>query len=204
MLMTNHEIAADTSGGIYVSSTDSCATPETTALDRIALAIATCGVGYMPLVPATWASAVTTGVYWLLLAGGERLYAGGLALQFGLPPFEAFRLTFMLVLLIPLGLIGIWAATRAERLFGRKDPKPVVIDEVVGQLMTFLFVPYTAGLGLIVVGFFAFRAFDIIKPYPIRRLEGLESGLGIMADDVLAGGYAATLMLLLTYLPVFK
>jgi phosphatidylglycerophosphatase A len=53
------------------------------------------------------------------------------------------------------------------------------------------------------MGFFAFRAFDIIKPYPIRRLEGLESGLGIMADDVLAGGYAATLMLVLTYLPGF-
>jgi phosphatidylglycerophosphatase A len=201
--MTNHEIAADISGGIHVSSTGSGVASNTTALDRIALAIATCGVGYMPLVPATWASAVTTGVYWSLLAGGERLYTGGLALQFGLPPFEAFRLTFMLVLLIPLGLIGIWAATQAERLFGRKDPKPVVIDEVVGQLMTFLFVPHTAGLGLIVVGFFVFRAFDIIKPYPIRRLEGLESGLGIMADDVLAGGYAATLMLVLTYLPGF-
>jgi len=201
--MTNHEITAVTRVGIYVSDAGSSEGYWTTALDRIALAIATCGVGYMPLVPATWASGATTCVYWSLLAGGERLYSTAPVLQLGLPPFETFRLTLMLVLLIPLGLIGIWAATQAERLFGRKDPKPVVIDEVVGQLMTFLFVSHKAGLGLIVVGFFVFRAFDILKPYPIRRLEGLESGLGIMADDVLAGGYAATLMLILTHLPGF-
>ncbi len=201
--MTNHEIAADTGGGIDTSSTGLLGASQTNALDRIALAVATCGVGYLPLVPATWASAVTTAVYWLLLAAGERLYTYGPTLQLGLPPFEALRLTFLMVLLIPLGLAGIWAATQAERVFGHKDPKPVVIDEVVGQLMTFLFVPHTAGLGLIIIGFFAFRAFDILKPYPIRRLEALDSGLGIMADDVLAGGFAATVMLLLIYLPWF-
>lgn len=201
--MTDHEIAGAPGGDIYISSPGSAVRSQTTARDRIALTIATCGIGYVPLVPATWASAVTTGVYWLLLAAGERLYTDGLILQFGLPLFEAFRLTFLLALLIPLGLAGIWAATQAERVFGRKDPKPVVIDEVVGQLITFLFVPHTAGLWLFIVGFFVFRTFDILKPYPIRRLEALDSGLGIMADDVLAGGYAATLMLLLTYLPGF-
>jgi phosphatidylglycerophosphatase A len=80
----------------------------------------------------------------------------------------------------------------------RKDPGAVVIDEVAGQLITFLFVPRDAGLWALVAGFFAFRLFDIWKPYPISRLESLESGLGVMADDVLAGAYAATLMALLT------
>ncbi len=64
--------------------------------------------------------------------------------------------------------------------------------------MTFLFVPWNAGWWAVVAGFLAFRLFDIWKPYPIRRLESLESGLGIMADDVLAGVYAATLMSILT------
>lgn len=174
---------------------------EITGRDRIALAIATCGIGYIPFVPATWASAVTTAVYWLVLAGVERLYTIELGIRLGFPSFEAFRLTLMLVLLIPLGLVGIWAATHAERLFRRKDPKPVVIDEVLGQLVTLLFIPFGSGLVVFVIGFFAFRAFDIFKPYPIWRLETLESGLGIMADDALAGAYAATLMLLLTHLP---
>jgi phosphatidylglycerophosphatase A len=73
----------------------------------------------------------------------------------------------------------------------------VVVDEVAGQLIAFLFVPFNSGWLVILVGFGLFRLFDIWKPYPIRRLEMLESGLGIMADDVLAGIYAAILMSLL-------
>ena len=194
--MTNQEIAI-APGGLDLSARKA----ETTGHDRLALAIATCGVGYIPLVPATWASAVTTAVYWLLLSGGERAYTTVVAPHVGFLPFESFRLTLLLVLLIPIGLVGIWAATQAERLLGRKDPKPVVIDEVLGQLIALLFIPSNSGLALFVIGFFAFRAFDIIKPYPVRRLESLESGIGIMADDALAGAYAATLMLLLTHVP---
>ncbi len=194
--MTNQEIAIAPSG-LDISGREA----EITGRDRMALAIATCGVGYIPFVPATWASAVTTAVYWFVLAGAERLYTSELAVRSGFSSFEAFRLTLLLVLLIPLGLVGIWAATQAERLFRRKDPKPVVIDEVLGQLITLLFIPFSSGISLFVIGFFAFRAFDIFKPYPIWRLEKLESGLGIMADDALAGAYAATLMLLLTHFP---
>jgi phosphatidylglycerophosphatase A len=200
--MSQFELAANNKDVPNVSETGSLATPKTSARDRLALAIATIGVGYIPIVPATWASAVTTAIYWLLLSGIARLYAVGVGLNLNLQSFEVFRLTFMLVLIIPLGLAGVWAATRAERLFGRKDPKPIVIDEVVGQLITFLFLPSTAGVGLLIVGFFSFRAFDIFKPYPIRHLEGLKGGLGIVADDVLAGAYAAILMALLTYIPV--
>src|ERR687883_1878804 len=110
---------------------------------------------------------------------------------------ESMRLTLMLLMLIFITIAGIWAASRAERLLGRKDPGAVVIDEVAGQLIAFLFVPLNAGWWAIVAAFLAFRAFDIWKPYPVRRLEALESGLGIMADDVLAGAYAAALMSLL-------
>jgi phosphatidylglycerophosphatase A len=114
------------------------------------------------------------------------------------PPFEAFRTTFLLMMLFVIIIVGIWAATRVEPLLGRKDPGAVVIDEVAGQLITFLFVPFNSGMWATVAGFVAFRLFDIWKPYPIRRLEALESGLGVMADDVLAGAYAAMLMSLLT------
>jgi len=86
-------------------------------------------------------------------------------------------------------LVGIWAASRTEKLAGRKDPGKVVIDEVAGQMIALL--PVVPGLdpGWIAItsAFLLFRLFDIIKPYPARRLESLEAGLGIMADDSCCG-----------------
>lgn len=169
-----------------------------TAGDYAALGFATCGVGYLPLAPGTWGSAVGVGLYILVGWGSTFLFAWATARGVEMPPLEAFRTTFELMLIIVVTLAGAWAATRAEGLLRRKDPGAVVIDEVAGQLITFLFVPRDAGLWAVVAGFFAFRLFDIWKPYPIDRLEALESGLGVMADDVLAGAYAATLMSLLT------
>jgi len=169
-----------------------------TPLDGLALAVATCGVGYMPVAPGTWGSVVGVGIYLMLRMASAEVFAQAVARGWSVPPLESFRMTFMLVMLIVITIAGIWAASRAESLMGRKDPGAVVIDEVAGQLITFLFVPFNAGLWAVVAGFLAFRTFDIWKPYPIRRLEALESGLGIMADDVLAGAYAATLMSLLT------
>lgn len=171
-----------------------------TAADYAALAVATCGVGFMPLAPGTWGSAVGVGVYMLVRWASASLFLRATAAGWELPPLYAFRTTFELALIIAVTLAGTWAATRCEKLLGRKDPGVVVVDEVAGQLITFLFVPWDAGLWAIVAGFLAFRLFDIWKPYPIRRLEALESGLGVMADDVLAGAYAATLMSLLTFL----
>ena len=102
-----------------------------------------------------------------------------------------------LVVITLVTLIGIWAASRAERIFQRKDPSQVVIDEVAGQLIALLSVPLWV-MGpwrlFIFFAFLLFRAFDIIKPYPVRRLEALESGLGIVLDDVAAGAYAAVLV----------
>jgi phosphatidylglycerophosphatase A len=167
-----------------------------TAGDYIALALATCGVGYLPLAPGTWGSLVGVGLYLLARAASARVFASAMCARFGVARIEAVQTSAVIVLLILITLAGVWAATRAEKLLGRKDPRAVVIDEVAGQLIAFAFVPFASGAWVVVVGFVAFRLFDIWKPYPIRRLESLEAGLGIMADDVLAGFYAATLVAL--------
>jgi phosphatidylglycerophosphatase A len=83
---------------------------------------------------------------------------------------------------------GTWAATRAERYFGGIDPGPVVIDEVLGMLVTLAFIP--AGWSAMLTGFVLFRILDVIKPYPANRLEKFHGGFGIMADDAMAGVYA--------------
>ena len=147
------------------------------ATDYLALAIATFGVGYLPLIPGTFGSLLSVGIFLLFtqLATGTAL--------------------FVLVLLFTLVVTfaGIWAASRTEELSGRKDPGKVVVDEVAGQYIALLpLVPkLDPGWISIITAFLLFRLFDIVKPYPARRLEGLESGLGIMADDIVAGAYAA-------------
>jgi phosphatidylglycerophosphatase A len=149
-------------------------------LDYAALWIATCGVGYMPLVPATWGSLAGVGLY--LLAQTVNVN---------------FTHFVPVIFLIGLFLIGIWSAARVVKLTGRKDPRIVIIDEIVGQLVTFLFVPAQFNWWIIIIGFFAFRLFDILKPFPANRLENLPNGLGVMADDVMAGFYAGGLLYLL-------
>jgi len=168
-----------------------------TASDQVALAVATCGVGWLPVAPGTWGSLIGVGLYFAAQQISASVLASAAVRGGGAAQFEAFRTTLVLSLLIGITVAGIWAASRCESLLARKDPGVVVIDEVVGQLITFALVPYEIGAWALIVGFVAFRLFDIWKPYPIRRLEALESGLGIMADDVLAGIYAATLMSLL-------
>jgi len=171
-----------------------------TAADYVALGVATCGVGLIPLAPGTWGSAVGLGLYLALGSAAQRAFDSAVWRGLDLSPqqFQTLLTTVVLVAVVLVSLAGTWAATRCETLLGKKDPGAVVVDEVAGQLITFLFVPWTAGPWTVAVGFVAFRVFDIWKPYPVRRLESLKGGLGIMADDVLAGAYAATLMSLLT------
>lgn len=168
-----------------------------TLSDWLALAVATCGVGYLPLAPGTWGSVVGVGLYLLFDSVSVRLMTDGAVRGWNPVALASLRTSCLLLIVIALTLAGIWAATRTERLLAVKDPGIVVIDEVAGQLMAFLFVPLNTGKWTVVAGFIAFRAFDIWKPYPIGRLEALESGLGIMADDIWAGAYAATLVSLL-------
>ena len=170
-----------------------------TATDNVALAIATCGVGYLPLAPGTFGSMVGVGLYLLWRALSLRYFKSLQDGHLSQLQLETLYTVSLLALITVVTLAGVWAANRTERLLGRKDPGAVVVDEVAGQLITFLFVPLSAGLnwGIIVAGFLLFRLFDIWKPYPARRLEVLEAGLGIMADDIVAGAYAAILVALM-------
>jgi len=163
--------------------------------DYLALAVATCGVGYIPIAPGTFGSLVGVGIYIVLqsLVFGNVL--PGTTHFSRWPMFVATEL----IAITFITLVGIWAATRTEKLAGRKDPGKVVVDEVAGQLIALLPIASVVGSTWmpIISAFFLFRLFDIVKPYPARRLESLESGLGIMADDLVAGAYAAVVVSLI-------
>lgn len=93
-----------------------------------------------------------------------------------------------IVAIVGLFAVGVWSATAVAPYFGKSDPGQVVIDEVVGVLITLLWNP--VGFGGAFVGFLLFRLFDIVKPFPARKLEDLHGGLGVMADDAMAAVYA--------------
>jgi len=151
--------------------------------DFVALLIATWGVGYLPLMPGTFGSLLSVGMF-LLLA---RALAGNALI------------VVVLISIVVVTFAGIWAGSRIEQLFGRKDPGKVVVDEVAGQLIALfpltLFVQWSAGA--VIVSFILFRFFDIVKPYPARRFEALKGGMGIMCDDLVAGLYGAAIVSLI-------
>jgi len=162
--------------------------------DYLALAIATCGVGYLPLAPGTWGSLVGLGLNALVRAALMKV-TFEVAPQLQLNLFHVFYAIVAVEMLIAAGLalVGIWAGSRTEKLSGKKDPRKVVIDEVVGQYIAVIPIPFMIDVAWwsVILAFILFRFFDIVKPYPARKLESLESGLGIMADDIVAGVYAA-------------
>lgn len=165
-----------------------------TFFDYFSLAVTTFGVGYIPLAPGTWGSAVGVLIY-LLFARIEE-YADRFFVPKG---WETLQITAWIhvvnaILFLLLCLLGIWASNRATRIFQDKDPQKVVVDEVIGQLLVFLFVPFGLSWKFILAGFLLFRLFDIWKPYPIRSLEKLPAGLGICADDILAGVYGGIVL----------
>ncbi|HKO99523.1 MAG TPA: phosphatidylglycerophosphatase A [Pyrinomonadaceae bacterium] len=168
--------------------------PSRSAKDYLALTVATCGVGYLPLAPGTWGSMVGFGLY-LVVRGALMKVLWDVAPQFSLNLFHVFYavIAFEMLFAVGLTLVGIWAATRTEKLSGKKDPGKVVIDEVAGQFIALLVVPFMVddAWWSLILAFILFRFFDIVKPYPARKLESLDSGLGIMADDIVAGVYAA-------------
>jgi phosphatidylglycerophosphatase A len=131
------------------------------------LAIATVfGIGYLPIAPGTFGSAVGF-LLWMVL------------------PASAIVQGATIVALLVLGSI---TSNAAERHFGRTDPRQVIIDEVMGMLITLFLNPVR--LNGAFVGFLFFRATDVIKPYPANRLERLPGGVGVMADDAMAAIYA--------------
>jgi phosphatidylglycerophosphatase A len=163
------------------------------AKDYLALAIATCGVGYLPLAPGTWGSLVGIGCYLLLRYVVIQLFPAAPFRNLGIDPygFRIFLFQFILLaVVVAISVIGAWAATRDEKLSQRKDPGIVVIDEVAGQMFTFFIVLDFLGPRWILLGFILFRFFDIVKPYPARRIEAMPGGLGVIGDDLIAGLYA--------------
>jgi phosphatidylglycerophosphatase A len=107
------------------------------------------------------------------------------------------RTPVILTLIVAATVIGIPAATLEARGCGKKDPQHVVIDEVAGQLVTLIACPIL--WKPLLAGFILFRAFDILKPPPIRRLEKLPEGTGIVVDDLGAGIYGLTVLQLLLH-----
>jgi phosphatidylglycerophosphatase A len=139
-------------------------------MTRLAVFIATVGYcGYFPIAPGTVGSAAGLVFYALVW------WTGSTVLEVGM--------------IVALFAAGVWAGTTSERYFGGVDPGPIVLDEVVGMLITLAFIPGLGWTGAL-AGFFLFRIFDIIKPYPAGRFEQLHGGLGVMADDAMAAVYA--------------
>lgn len=144
------------------------------------------GIGRLHPGPGTWGSAATV-LIWAALAHAV--------------PATALTAT-VIALAILVTLVGIPAASHVARASEKKDPRFVVIDEVAGQLIALVAAPLTWKSFL--AGFILFRAFDIIKPPPVRQLERLPEGTGIVLDDVAAGLYALAVMQLLLHLGLLR
>ena len=139
-------------------------------MKRFVLFIGTAfGLGYFPVFPGTIGS-----------VGGVLLFIvlKSFFVNSGIYYLNIFTLT----------ALGAWVSKKIEIYLNQKDPGKIVIDEVIGQIITLSFVPVSRYY--IIAGFVLFRLFDIFKPYPIRKLENIPNGWGIMLDDVLAGIYA--------------
>lgn len=134
------------------------------------------GIGWVKPGPGTWASLATVLLWWAF----SRL----------IPPLYQPATAILLVLAV-IGA-GIPSATRVAIAYGKKDPQFVVIDEVAGQLISLIAVPVS--WKSVLLGFILFRGFDIVKPPPVRQLERLPQGTGIVLDDVAAGLYALAVM----------
>jgi phosphatidylglycerophosphatase A len=132
------------------------------------------GTGYVPIVPGTWGTLPGVALAWLLF-------------RYGWP-------VQIIVAVVVLG-IGVWAATAAEKMYGH-DSKIIVIDEIAGILVAYVFVPFV--WQYYVLGFVIFRALDIWKPFPAARWESLPRGWGVMADDFAVAVYTNIVLQLVT------
>jgi phosphatidylglycerophosphatase A len=137
-------------------------------MNRFILILATgFGVGYSAIAPGTLGTLIAIPVYYFLSEIPSPLYE---------------------ITLVGFFFLSVWISEKAEIFFGKRDDQRIVIDEMMGFLITMLWIPRTTLF--IIMGFFLFRFFDIFKPFPIRRLEGkFSGGFGVVLDDILAGIY---------------
>lgn len=134
--------------------------------------------GYFPVAPGTVGTMIAMGIYIL-----EYILFGSYS--------WVVNLLFVVVLIYPSIRLG----DAGEEFFGEKDPPEVVLDEVMGYWISVLFYPFDWRIAL--MAFFIFRAMDILKPYPTRKLQKLRGGLGVMIDDYVAGIYTNILLLII-------
>ena len=130
------------------------------------------GLGFSPVAPGTITSFAVVVLYKFALS------------RISIPLY--------LAVIVFLFFIGVFVSTRYSSILGKKDPRKIVIDEVCGQMVVLIGLPGT--WGPLIIGFFLFRFFDIVKPYPIRKIEKLPTGLGIMMDDLAASVYAVLIL----------
>ena len=135
-------------------------------------------IGFFPIAPGTAGSLAALALFAFIR-------------WIGVPAIE-------LGAIVAVFAVGVWAASGTEVALGRKDPGVVVIDEVLGMLITLALLPVS--IPGVALGFLLFRALDVIKPYPAAQLEHLHGGLGIMADDAVAGLYSHLLLRLCVWL----
>ena len=142
-------------------------------MHRFGLLLATCGyLGYVPVAPGTFGSAAGLAVFFAVRQTGS--------------------VGIELAAIVLLFAVGIWSGTVAEHHFGGIDPAPIVLDEVVGMMITLALLP--VNLTGAIVGFVVFRILDVVKPWPSARFETLPGGLGVMADDGMAAIYGNLIM----------
>ena len=157
---------------------------------RIARLVATAGgLGYIPFAPGTWGSLAGVLIYTVLLHGASP-YSALLYYRRGSLHAEPLIAAITMASL-GISIAGIVAAYRVCVETGQSDPQHVVIDEVSGQLLTYILAVTPPNWKYLLLGFILFRVFDIWKPFPARQAESLPGGWGIMADDWVAGIYAA-------------
>lgn len=133
-------------------------------LRGVLTSISTLGpLGYIPWAPGTMGSLISL-----------------LFLIIFKPPLWAH-----IIIAISMTTLGVWSSGEAEKRFSKKDPQNIIIDEASGYLIAMVFLPKT--MGYYIASFILFRVLDILKPPPIRRLQGLSGGKGVMLDDVMAG-----------------
>jgi phosphatidylglycerophosphatase A len=167
---------------------------------RTALAIATgLGLGYLPMAPGTFGSLAGVVLGWAAMVISHLQFAPRIGATGELSnPASSWWSNFAMnefAMIVIVSFVGVWAADRTAKYLHREDPQIVVIDEVAGQLIAYMGLATTRTFAVnwkyLLLGFILFRVFDIWKPFPARQAESLPGGLGIMADDWIAGIYAA-------------
>ena len=162
---------------------------------RFSLFIATvAGLGYLPFAPGTFGSLAGLAIYWLIVQFKFHNSFSGMVMYRWDDPGILIPVTpwqFLCWLNIAVGLFGLVTSQRVSEKSGMKDPQFVVIDETSGQMLTYSLAFAPLNWKYLLLGFILFRVLDIWKPFPARQAESLPGGWGIMADDWVAGLYAA-------------